>query len=135
MLYNPAVVSTLVNLMMGGPAPNGIGRVLQARLRYFDPERRRAGVPDDVAALVEKLTDKEAVVTFVNVSPTEPRTFVVQTGAYAEHQCIDITHNGQTRAVDDTQFTVRLAPGAGGQFVIRTQRLSNAPNSAFPWDR
>jgi hypothetical protein len=135
MIYNPAVISTLVNLMLGGPPPGGVGRVLQARLRYFDPERRRAGVPADVAALVERLTDVQTVVTFVNVSPTEPRTFVVQSGGYAEHECIDVTYNGETVAVGDTHFTVRLAPGAGGRLVIRMKRFAHRPNSAFPWDR
>jgi hypothetical protein len=133
--YNPARIGTLVNLMLGGPSPGGIGRVLKARLRYFDPEQRRAGVPDDVAALVESLTDTETVVTFVNVNPTESRTFVVQTGGYAEHECIDVAYNGKMVAVGDTHFTVRLEPGAGGQLTIRNQRFANPPNSAFPWDR
>ncbi|MEO2030485.1 MAG: hypothetical protein ABGZ35_00220 [Planctomycetaceae bacterium] len=133
--YNPARIGTLVNLMTGGPTPGGIGRVLQTRLRYFDPERRRAGVPADVAALVEKLTDTETVVTFVNVNPSEARRFVVQAGGYAEHECIDVTYNGRTHSVDDTHFTVRLAPGAGGRLKIRMQRFAHRPNSAFPWDR
>ena len=135
MIYNPAVVATLVNLMLGGPSPGGIGRVLQARLRYFDPERRRAGVPADVAALVEKLTDVETVVTFVNCSATEARTFIVQAGGYAEHQLIDVQYEGKTHAVGDTHFTVRLAPGAGGRMVLRMNRFANRPDAAFPWDR
>jgi hypothetical protein len=133
--YNPARIGTLVNLMTGGPTPGGIGRVLQTRLRYFDPERRRTGVPADAAALVEKLTDTETVVTFVNVNPSEARRFVVQAGGYAEHECIDVTYNGRTHSVDDTHFTVRLAPGAGGRLKIRMQRFAHRPNSAFPWDR
>jgi hypothetical protein len=42
-----------------GSSPSQGGALLYVRLRYFDPERRRAGVPPDVAALVEKLGDDE----------------------------------------------------------------------------
>ncbi|MGH1559154.1 hypothetical protein ACRAWD_18630 [Caulobacter segnis] len=50
------------------PSQGGGGRCA-CRLRWFDPERRRAGVPPDVAALVEKLSDDETVVTLVNTNP------------------------------------------------------------------
>ena len=133
--YNPARVGTLVNLMMGGPVPGGIGRVLKARVRYFDPVERRAGIPRDVAALVEKLSADETVVTFVNVNPSESRTFVVQAGGYAEHKCVDVTYNGSVRPVRDKQFTVRLAPGSGGRLTIRMNRFAHRPDSRFPWDR
>ena len=133
--YNPASIGTLVNLMMGGPSPGGIGRVLKARVRYFDPVERRAGIPSDVAALVEKLTAEETVVTFVNVNPSESRTFVVQAGGYGEHQCLDVTYDGDTVAVDDTHFNVTLGPGSGGRLSIRMKRFTNRPSIAFPWDR
>ena len=133
--YNPARIGTLVNLMMGGPVPGGIGRVLEARVRYFDPDERRAGIPRDVAALVEKLSADETVVTFVNVSQSESRSFVVQAGGYAEHECIDVTYNGRVHPVAGRHFTVRLAPGAGGQLVLRMKRFAHPPDSRFPWDR
>src|SRR5262249_29733320 len=42
---NPAATAALVQLMLGGLPPGVDGGLLNARLRYFDPERRRAGVP------------------------------------------------------------------------------------------
>ena len=133
--YNPARIGTLVNLMLGGPTPQGVGRVLKARLRYFDPVERRAGIPQDVAALVEKLTADETVVTFVNVGQSESRSFVVQAGGYGEHQFLDVTYDGDTVAVDDTHFSVTLGPGSGGRLSIRIKRFVNRPTIAFPWDR
>ena len=50
MAYNPATVGSLVRLMLGGLPPKHQGEVLQARMRYFDPIRRRPGLPEDVAA-------------------------------------------------------------------------------------
>src|SRR5207244_11957379 len=46
---NPAASAALVQLMLGGLPPGVDGGLLNARLRYFDPDRRRAGVPQDVA--------------------------------------------------------------------------------------
>ena len=84
--YNPAATDALVRLMLGALVPGREGGLLNARLRYFDPVRKRAGVPEDVAALVSALGDRRTVVTLVNVNPTTARTVVVQAGAYAEHQ-------------------------------------------------
>ena len=50
--YNPAATESLVQLMWGALLPGREGGLLNARLRYFDPERRRAGVPEDVVVMV-----------------------------------------------------------------------------------
>ena len=55
--YNPVAVESLVQLMWGALMPGRNGGLLNARLRYFDPVARRAGVPEDVAALVSELSD------------------------------------------------------------------------------
>ena len=55
---NPAATDALVRLMCGALVPGREGGLLNARLRYFDPVRRRAGVPEDVAALVSELGDR-----------------------------------------------------------------------------
>ena len=60
MAYNPATVPTLVNLMLGGLYPGHVGSPLHCRVRYFDPEKHRAGLPDDVAALVAFLLSDQA---------------------------------------------------------------------------
>ncbi|MCB0188260.1 MAG: hypothetical protein KDE31_28520, partial [Caldilineaceae bacterium] len=65
---NPAVTETLTQLMLGGIPTGRTGATLHCRLRYFDSARRRAGLPEDVGALVEKLSAEETVVTLVNVT-------------------------------------------------------------------
>lgn len=142
----PAHVTALIHLMEGGiniarPAwspsspPQG-GALHYARLRYFDPERRRAGVPQDVGALVEKLTDDETVVSLVNLSQVSSRTVTVQGGAYGEHQILSAAiGDGPAKAVDSSAFTIRLAPGAGAKLTLKMKRHVNAPTLNFPWDR
>ncbi len=133
--YNPATTSALIQLMLGGFHPGHGGRVLHSRLRYFDPVSRRAGVPSDVGALVEKMDADSVTVTLVNVSQTEARQLVVQAGSYAEHQFVGLVHGEETVAVDAPCFTVRLAPGCGTQLSIKMKRYANQPTMALPWDR
>ncbi len=135
MRYNPATVETLVNLMLGGLHPGHQGSPLHCRLRYFDPVRRCAGVPEDVAALVEKLTSDATVLTLVNVNQSEERTVVIQGGAYGEHQIGSVELGDRACNVEASHFTVRLAPGAGQRLVIRGKRYANAPTIWAPWDR
>ncbi|MCX6044963.1 MAG: hypothetical protein NT075_07605 [Chloroflexi bacterium] len=131
---NPATTEVLTQLMLGGLPTGRMGFPLHARLRYFDPVRRRAGIPEDVAALVEKLTADETVVSLVNVNQVDERTVVVQGGAYAEHQIMSVEIDGQTLPVDSASFTVQLAPGCGARLVLKMARYANAPTFAFPWD-
>src|SRR5581483_7678376 len=54
--FNPATVQHLVQLMLGGLYPGNTCGPLHCRVRYFDPEKRRAGLAQDIGALVERLT-------------------------------------------------------------------------------
>lgn len=130
---NPATTEALTQLMLGGIPTGRSGCPLHCRLRYFDPARRRAGLPEDVAALVETLSADEVTVTLVNLSPLHERTVTVQGGAYAEHQLQGVTVNGVTTELDSPHLTVKLAPGCGSQLTIQTKRYANQPTVAFPW--
>lgn len=132
--YNPATVDALLRLVLGGISPGNRGTVLHCRARYFDPVARRAGLPPDVAALVEGLRADSTTLSLVNLSPTEPRSVIVQMGAYAEHTCELIQHDGREIAVNGPRFTVRLDPGSGGRLVLKTKRYVNVPTLSLPWN-
>jgi hypothetical protein len=132
---NPATTEGLTQLMLGGLPTGRMGYPLHCRLRYFDPARQRAGLPEDVAALVDTMTAGQATVTLVNLNQVEARTVVVQGGAYAEHQLTTVSLDGQSLPVDRSHFTVRLEPGCGGRLVIEMKRYANRPTFVFPWDR
>jgi hypothetical protein len=133
--FGKANLSSLIELMLGGIYLDRNAAVLHCRLRYFDPKCRRAGLPEDVAALVEKLTADSATVTLVNVNQIDQRTVVVQAGGYGEHQFLSVEREGKKVVVNGTHFTVRLAAGAGVRLTIGMRRYANQPTMAFPWDR
>jgi hypothetical protein len=130
---NPAQIDALNRLMLGGLPTGRTGYPLHSRLRYFDQARRRAGIPEDVAALVERLDADATVVTLVNVSQHQERTVIVQGGAYGEHQIVSVEASGATVAIEGPHVAVRLGPGAGGQLTLRMRRYANQPTFAFPW--
>jgi hypothetical protein len=133
--FGKADVVSLIELALGGIYLDRNAAVLHSRLRYFDPLRRRAGLPDDVAALVEKLTDDGTVVTLVNLSQLDARTVVVQAGGYGEHEFLTVQAGDRKENVQGVSFAVRLAPGAGARLTLQMRRYVNKPTLAFPWDR
>ncbi len=133
--FGKANLTSLIELALGGVYLDRNAAVLHCRLRYFDPSRRRAGLPEDVAALVEKLTADSAVVTLVNLNQLDSRTLVVQAGGYGEHEFLTIGAGDRKITVNGVSFTVRLAPGAGARLTLQMRRYVNQPTLAFPWDR
>jgi hypothetical protein len=132
---NPAATNALVNLTLGGYFPRGRIWTLHSRFRYFDPAARRAGLPPDVGALVEKLAADSATLTLVNINSTEPRTVVVQAGAQGEHQFESASLAGKTTKIGGPLVTVRLDPGCGARLEFQMSRYRNQPTLAQPWDR
>ncbi|HUR56818.1 MAG TPA: hypothetical protein VM029_03855 [Opitutaceae bacterium] len=133
--WNPAAITALTHLMQGGLVPGRDGAILSARLRYFDPEKKRAGVPPDVGALISGMTDTATTVTLVNLHATEPRTVIVQGGAYGEHRIESIKVGGRSQAVKAPTFTVNLAPGSGATLALEMKRYSAPPTYSLPWER
>ncbi len=133
MEYNPASVVSLIELALGGLHPGRSGSALFCRLRYFDPDARRAGFPEGVAALIDELTDDRVSVTLVNVNQLEARRVIVQAGGYAEHRFTAVKVGDRSRPLDGSHITVVLAPGAGARLSFITQRYVNEPSMGFPW--
>jgi hypothetical protein len=133
--YNPAATDALVRLVFGALVPGRDGGLLNARLRYFDSFNRRAGLPEDIAALVSELGDRRTVVTLVNVSATAARTVLIQAGGYGEHQFESVEWNGKTQKLDSRHLMVNLTPGAGATLALTMRRYVNQPTVAFPWNQ
>ncbi len=133
--FSPASIQSLVELMQGGLIGGKNRLILHCRLRYFDSQRRRAGLPQDVAALVETMSADAVEVRLVNTNQLHARTVVIQAGAYAEHEFTSAALGKNTTHIGGPSFTVRLAPGAGGRLKLRMKRYAHPPTLTFPWDR
>jgi len=135
--FMPVATHSLINLAFGGMGHNAAkeSRVVIAELWHFDPEANRPGLPPDVAALVDKITADTVGIHLVNVSQTHPRTVVIQTGAYGEHQCLQAVIGGRRVDVNSRYFAVRLEAGCGGYLELKVKRYANQPRAGLPWLR
>ncbi len=143
---NPVITKGLIQVTMGAPQTVYNGGLLRARVRYFDIEKTRPGLPSDVAALVEKLEDKLTVVRLVNISVTDTRKLIIQAGAFGEHEFTDVKFqemsigndgkksiSEKTVTVNNKFFAVELPAATTITLEMGTRRYVNKPAYAFPW--
>ena len=150
---NPVRTVGLTQIMLGAPRTMYNGGLLRAQVRYFDPDRARPGLPNDVAACVDKLEADRTGIQLVNLSPTKTRHVIVQAGAFGEHQFTELRVQQRVQpiespagwmrdkgiqrekviAVDAKHLAVQLPPSTSIRLEIGTRRFVNRPSYAFPW--
>lgn len=133
---NPVHTEALLQLTCGGPQVIYHGGLLHVRLRYFDPEAGRPGLPPDVAALVSGLAVDSVTVELHNLSPLHERRLVMQGGAFAEHRLVTVQVLDDTAAaplqVNNTRMQVVLPPGCSIRLQLAMDRYVNTPTYEQP---
>ncbi len=131
---NPVTCEGLVELTCGGPLPHYNGGLLVTRVRHYDPQQKRPGLPEDVAALVTKLTAVTAELELVNLSTYEARDVIVQAGSMCEHSFTTARANGDKNVeVNGTYLQVHLLPNTHIALEIGMDRFVNPPSYSQPW--
>ncbi len=103
---------------MGPTSPRQGGAPLFARLRHFDGAKRKSGLPDGVAVLVEGMDAASTTAVVVNCDPHLPKTMVVRGGGYGEHAIRSVRIGEHSQTVGGRDLKLRLAPGAGARLVL-----------------
>ncbi|HJN27482.1 MAG TPA: hypothetical protein QF604_06160, partial [Candidatus Latescibacteria bacterium] len=137
---NPVVPEGLVQLTMGTPAALYNGGLLQSHLMYYDIERRRPGLPEGMAARVERVDDQSVDVVLVNTDDVHGHLLLLQAGAFGEHsftggsaQTDDVTSQV---GVNDRHLSVDLGPGAQTRLHLQIRRFAHRPCYDGPdWER
>jgi hypothetical protein len=143
---SPIFTEGLVQTMWGAPLHIYHGGLPLASVRYFDPERRRPGLPAGVAALVEALEPDSVTVQLVNLSTEPAAELIVQAGAFGEHaiESVAVLTDGPDTAdtadtadepvpVDGPWFRVRLDGSATLRLRLAVRRFAYRPSYALPW--
>lgn len=152
--HNPIITEALVQLTLGAPQPIYNGGLLHCSLRYFDPERRRPGLPADVAALVEQVEATHVHVRLINLNPTAMRTVLVQAGGFGEHRFESVAYDvcvseypgshhsyaplpiqtiRESTAVGEKAIQVLLPPATSITLDLGLSRYVNEASYALPW--
>ena len=150
---NPVATEALVQLTLGAPQIIYNGGLLHCRIRYFDADRRRPGLPADVAALVEKAEGEHTQLRLVNLNSFESRRVIVQAGAFGEHRFATIAYDvctseypgrqpayapppvtteTATMTINDKQMLIDLAPATEISLDISMSYFVNPPSYALP---
>ncbi|MEX0883462.1 MAG: hypothetical protein WDZ72_08315, partial [Cyclobacteriaceae bacterium] len=136
---NPVVLEGIVQTMLGAPNHIYHGGLLHTSVRYFDPENQRSGIPSNMAALVEKITEAGISLTLVNLHPTETRKVIVQGGMFGEHHIQRVNqielYPYQFDTVNHQFFQAEVGPGSVVKLEIEMSRFKNPPSYAFPWHK
>ena len=134
---NPVTCEGLVELTCGGPLPHYNGGLFVTRMRHFDPQQKKPGLPADVAALVSKMTNDTTELALVNLNASEAREVIVQAGAMGEHNFttarVKDGHSENTVTVNGTYLQVHLPPNTYIALEVGMQRFVNAPSYKQPW--
>ena len=134
---NPITCEGLVQLTCGAPLPHYNGGLFVTRLRHFDAQQQRPGLPPDVGALVTKITTDTTELQLVNLNKTASREVIVQAGAMGEHNFtsarVNIGQAVQTVPVNGMYLRVQLPPNTEIDLGLRMERFVNAPSYRQPW--
>ncbi len=155
---NPVTTEALIQLTLGAPQIIYNGGLLMCQVRYFDTQRQRPGLPEDVATLVEKIEIDHIIVQLVNLSVFEARDVLIQAGAFGEHQFISATYlqrtsdypglqgsagyaapelqtEDHTITINDHLLRVQLPPATEIRLRLEVKRFFNTPSYRLPWER
>lgn len=141
---NPVLTKGLTQVALGAPQAIYNGGLLQARVRYYDADRFRPGLPEDVAALVEVLAADRTVIYLVNLNGHDTHRMIIQAGAFSEHTFTEAKYEKTDKAggkqmmtmpVNSSYLSVLLPPGAAIRLDLGTNRFVNTPSYRFPWHK
>ena len=83
---NPVHTEALLQQTCGGPQVIYHGGLLHVRVRHFDADAGRPGLPPEVAVLVSALDGDGITLELVNLGAVHTRRALLQAGAFGEHR-------------------------------------------------
>ena len=136
--FSPIYFEGLVQMTMGGPMHISHGGLQHGKVRFFDGQLKRPGLPNNVAAIVNKLTATTIGMQVVNISAGQKRVLVIQAGAFGEHSftSVKVTLNSglsENYNISSKWFQIVLEAGSGGTLSFNIERYVNVPSYETPF--
>ena len=136
--FNPVYFEGLAQMLTGAPMHISHGGLQHGKVRLFDGEKQRPGLPDDVAVVVDKISPTSIAMKVVNLSQDALRQLVIQAGSFGEHRFVTVTSTNsagksQVQEIGGKYFAVDLEAGAGATLNFVIERYVNQPSYETPW--
>ena len=129
---NPVHTEALVQLTCGGPQIIYHGGLLHVRLRFFSADDPRPGLPEGVAALVDRMDENGVRLQLVNTDTKRGHRMVVQAGAFAEHGFTRVSTAEMTTDLSSPHFQVSLRPAESVALELSMKRFASSPSYEQP---
>ncbi|CAF1144987.1 unnamed protein product [Adineta steineri] len=135
----PLYMESLVQLTLGGPMHISHGGLQHARVRYYDAEKKRPGLPQSIAALVKELKNHSVILELVNIDLFSQRMLIIQAGTFGEHRFNEVHILNEvgdaieTTVVNHKWLEVVLPAGTGAILQLTMDRYVNSPSYDMPW--
>ncbi|QGQ99101.1 hypothetical protein EHS13_31595 [Paenibacillus psychroresistens] len=136
----PLYFEGLAQLTLGAPMHISHGGLQHGRVRYYDVEAKRPGLPAGISALVEKLTADSVTLHLVNTSLFDDRLLIVQAGMFGEHRFLQVELINQQGNITDTVtvngrwLQVSIPAGTGITLHASMERYVHSPTYDMPWE-
>lgn len=130
---NPVHTEALLQLVCGGPQAIYHGGLQHLRLRPWDPDARRPGLPPEIAVRVGGIDANGIDVEVVHTGATRARRVAFTAGAYGEHAFTEVSiDGGPAEPVSSDALAVRLAPLGAARLRIGMRRFARRPSLSAP---
>jgi hypothetical protein len=138
--FNPIYFEGLYQLLSGAPMHVSHGGLQFGKIRYFDDQRERSGLPENVSAMVEQISSNSMRVKVVNLNESQSRTLTIQAGNFAENSFNSVvisTEDGnvQSLEIENKWFTLEIGPLAGATLDFKYSRYVNKPTYETPYSK
>lgn len=138
--FSPIYFEGLAQMTMGAPMHISHGGLQHGKVRFFDGELQRPGLPRDVGAIVDTLTSTTIGMKIANTSTTQSRSLIVQAGTFGEHTftSVEVTFDSGESALHEIGsqwFQVDLGALAGATLTFNVERYVNTPSYETPFSK
>lgn len=136
--FSPVYFEGLAQMTMGAPMHISHGGLQHGKVRFFDGQLQRPGLPSEVGAIVDKLTATTIGMQVANISSTDMHSLVIQAGAFGEHRFTSVeimTESGtiEKHEIGSKWFQIDLTAGAGATLTFTIERYVNTPSYETPF--
>ncbi len=136
--FSPIYFEGLAQMTMGAPMHISHGGLQHGKVRFFDGDQQRPGLPSDVGAIVDSLSATSIGMKISNTSTTTSHSLVIQAGAFGEHRftCVEIkldSGSSQKHQIESKWFQIDLGVQAGATLIFTVERYVNSPSYETPF--
>jgi len=133
--FSPVYFEGLAQMVFGGPMHISHGGLQYGKIRPFDADLKRPGLPAEVALKVESISQTHVRLSVSNISSDTPRRIILQAGNFGENLFTSISVMGSEESTEINSKWVELVLAPSSTSTLDCGIALNAcqPTYETPW--